>query len=93
MSIFNDLKVYASEWEVANKEAFEKEDLDRIKSASVVAGDYGNCVCMVLTTGGRAYIPLDRDSQLTVGEKVDLSNATIVTLKRDGSTPIKRIRL
>lgn len=91
MNIFSSLQVYGSSWNVTNTRSFEAEEIAAVKSAQVVASEYGNSVCFFMKGGGQTYIPLSTQSSLEVGDTVDLSKAKILTLHRDGSGDITRI--
>lgn len=91
MNILNMLQVYAQKWQVKNQRGFTQEELAGISSAKVVASQYGNSVCLTLVGGGQSYIPLSQNSQLSVGEEVDLSKAQLLTLGRDGDADIYRV--
>ena len=85
MNIFETLKSYANQFKVANRRAFSKEELNLVNDAKVVLSQYGMSVCFFMKDGCQKYIPLSRDSVANVGDVVDLTKATILTLKKDGS--------
>ena len=95
MNIFSGLQVYGGSWNVvADKtRGFNAEELALIDRAEVVASEYGNSVCFFMKSGGQTYIPLSRDSSLTVGDSVDITKAKLLTLHRDGSDDITRISI
>ena len=95
MNIFSGLKVYGGSWNVVADKTigFNAEELALIDRAEVVASEYGNSVCFFMKTGGQSYIPLSRDSSLTVGDSVDVSKAKLLTLHRDGSEDITRVSI
>lgn len=70
---------------------FEADEIAAVRKAQVVASEYGNSVCFFMKSGGQTYIPLSTQSDLTVGDTVDLAAAKILTLHRDGSEDITRI--
>ena len=92
-NIFSGLQVYGGNWNVIDSRSFSAEEIAAVKSAQVVASEYGNSVCFFMHSGGQTYIPLSTDSTLGVGESVDLSAAKILTLHRDGSDNITRISI
>jgi len=92
MNIFSTLKSYAGNWSVKSLRSFDAEEISSVKSAEVVASQYGNSVCFIMKAGGQTYIPLSRDSELGVGDKVDLSKAQLVTLERPGEEDIVRVQ-
>lgn len=93
MNIFDSLRSYAASWSVKSERAFDALEISLVKEAKVVPSEYGNSVCFSLVTGVQKYIPLDRDSTLSVGDRVDLTKATLVILEREGSPDIKRVRI
>jgi len=85
MNIFASLKKYASEYKVANRRGFSQEELSLVNHAEVKLSQYGMSVCFFMVDGCQMYIPLSRDSVASEGDKVDLTKAQILTLKKDGS--------
>lgn len=92
MNIFASLKIYAGKWNEVDARFFDKEEVDAINKAEVVESDYGLSVCFFMVSGGRTYIPLDKNSSLGVGSTVDLTKAQLVTLHKDGENDIYRVR-
>jgi len=93
MSIFSGLQVYADKWQVVDSKTrgFTEEEQAAVRSAEVVASEFGLSVCFFMAGGGQTYIPLSNQSSLGVGDSVDLSKAKILTLHRDGNDDINRI--
>lgn len=91
MNIFAGLQVYGGSWQVTASRDFNAEEIAAVKSAQVVASEYGNSVCFFMHSGGQTYIPLSNQSSLTVGDTVDLTKAKLLTLHRDGSDDITRV--
>jgi len=91
MNIFSSLRTYAGNWNVTGSRAFEAEEINAVKSAEVVASQYGSSVCFFMKAGGQTYIPLSNQSSLGVGDSVDLTKARLITLHRDGSDDIVRV--
>lgn len=92
MNVFSSLTKYADNWKVVGEREFNSEEIAAVKSASVVSSQYGSSVCFMMKSGGQTYIPLSRDSQLAVGDSVDLSKAKLLTLHRDGDSDIMRVQ-
>lgn len=90
--VFDSLTKYADNWKVISERAFNSEEIAAVKSASVVSSQYGSSVCFLMKSGGQTYIPLSRDSELAVGDSVDLSQAKLLTLHRDGDADIIRVQ-
>ena len=93
MNIFDSLRNYAGNWNVVNSRSFNEEEINAVSSAEVVASQYGNSVCFFMKSGGQTYIPVSRDSSLSVGDSVDLSKAQLITLHRDGKEDITRVQI
>lgn len=93
MNIFASLQVYAGKWSVKSSRAFNAEEVGAVKQAVVVPSQYGNSVMFTLIAGGQTYIPLSSDSELTVGEFVDLEKAKLLTLSKDGEADILRVSI
>ena len=91
MNIFDGLQVYGGKWNVTSERNFDAEEIAAVKKAEVVASEYGNSVCFFMHGGGQTYIPLSNQSNLGVGDTVDLTKAKILTLHRDGNADITRI--
>lgn len=92
MNIFSGLQVYGGSWNVKSTRKFDQEEINAVKKAEVVSSEYGNSVCFFMKTGGQTYIPLSIDSSLSVGDSVDLKSAELLTLHRDGSNDIVRVK-
>ena len=91
MNIFSGLQVYGGSWNVTSERNFDQEEIGMIARAEVVPSEYGNSVCFFMKSGGQTYIPLSRNSSLTVGDTVDVTKAKLLTLHRDGSDDITRV--
>lgn len=93
MNIFASLRVYAGKWSVKSSRAFNADEVSAVKQAVVVPSQYGNSVMFTMIAGGQTYIPLSSDSELTVGEFVDLEKAKLLTLSKDGESDILRVSI
>lgn len=92
MNIFSGLQVYGGSWNVKSTRKFDQEEINAVRKAKIVSSEYGNSVCFFMKTGGQTYIPLSIDSSLSVGDSVDLKSAELLTLHRDGSNDIVRVK-
>lgn len=92
MMVFDSLTKYADNWKVVGSRAFNSEEVAAVKRAEVVSSQYGSSVCFFMKSGGQTYIPLSRDSELAVGDSVDLTKAQLLTLHRDGDDDIVRVQ-
>ncbi len=82
-----------SEWSLKSERYFTQEEIDAVSQAIVVASQYGNSVEFTMKLGGKCtYIPLDKDSNITVGEIVDMKQAKLLTLEKEGESNIVRVK-
>ena len=93
MNIFSTLRTYAGKWSVKTSRSFTAEEIAAVKSATVVPSQYGNSVCFMMVGGGQTYIPLANDATVCVGESIDLTKATLLTLEKEGESDINRVSI
>lgn len=93
MSIFSTLRRYATGWTVKETTTFTAEEIKQVKRTEVVPSEYGMSVCFFFKAGGQSYIPLSRDSDVEIGQSIDLKKAKILTLSQEGSDDIVRIEV
>ena len=93
MSIFESIKVYSGKWNVIEERPFSEEEINAVEKATVAASQYGNSVCFMMVGGGMTFIPLDLNSNLGVGEVVDLHKAKLLTLSKGGEKDIYRVSI
>ena len=91
MNIFSALRVYAGKWSEKAKRAFTSDEISAVEKATVVDSQYGQSVCFMMKGGGQTYIPLDQNSSKAVGDEINLNEASLVTLGRQGEADIYRI--
>lgn len=91
MNIFSSLRMYASKWNLKTSRGFEPEEIAAVASATVVPSQYGNSVCFMMKAGGQTYIPLSQNSSKAVGDTIDLSQAKLLTLEKQGEKDIFRV--
>jgi hypothetical protein len=91
MNIFDGMKAYAEQYVVVDSRNFDAEELACVKSAKVVASQYGMSCCFFMKSGCQKYLPLSRDSQANIGDSVDLTKAKVLTLKRGEDDFINRL--
>ena len=83
-----------SEWSLKSERYFTQEEIDEVSHAIVVPSQYGNSVEFTMKLGGRCtYIPLDKGSNITVGEIVDMKQAILLTLEKGGESDIVRVKI
>ena len=78
-------------WTVTNSRSFGPEEIALVDRAEVVASQYGNSICFYMKSGGQTYIPLSKQSELTVGDELDIKTAKLITLSRPGNDDITRV--
>lgn len=93
MNIFASLRMYAGKWNVKEERPFSAEEIAAVESAVVVPSQYGSSVCFTMVGGGQKYIPLSTDATLNVGDSVDITKATLVTLAKSGEEDIYRVSI
>lgn len=93
MNIFSSLKVYAGKWSVKSTRKFTSEEINAVTSAEVVPSKYGNSVLFYMVNGGNVYIPLSNTSTASVGDEVNLTKATIITLEKQGESDIIKVEV
>lgn len=83
-----------SEWSLKSERYFTQEEIDAVSHAIVVTSQYGNSVEFTMKLGGRCtYIPLDKSSNISVGEMVDMKQAILLTLEKEGESNIVRVKI
>ena len=78
-------------WRYKGARPFSPEEIAAVARVEVVPSQYGNTVCFFMNNGGQTYIPLLSYSSLTVGDTIDLRNAKLITLSREGDDDIYRV--
>lgn len=97
-SIFDLVKLYASEWTEVNSRKFTEAECKSVQGATVVASQYGKSVCFLFVNGKR-YIPLEPTADVTIGDTLAVDKLKLVALKYTGTntqqkvTDILRIRV
>ncbi len=92
MNIFANLRTYAGKWAVKGEPRnFTQEEINAVREAVVVSSTYGLSVCFFMKSGGQTYIPLSTTSQKGSGEVIDLAQAKLVTLCKEGESDIYRV--
>ena len=91
--IDNNNKIKEMTWHQTELRNFTKEEIDAVSYAEIVLSQYGKSICFHMKEGGQCYIPLDKGSDWGVGEIIDISNAKLMTLSKDGENNILRVVL
>lgn len=97
-SIFDLVKLYASEWDETANRKFTPEECKAVKGCNVVASQYGKSVCFMFPNGKR-YIPLEPTADASIGDTLSMDQLKLVALKYVGTntnqkvTNIFRIRI
>lgn len=80
------------DWTVKSIRPFNENELTSVDRAVTVASKFGIAVCLYMKNGTQKYIQLSKDSDVGVGETLDLSLAKVLTLTQDGSNEIFRLK-
>lgn len=91
MNIFKKVRMYATKWQQTGSRPFSEEEIAAVERTEVVASQYGNSVCFFMKEGGMSFIPLSKESSLGVGESIDMQNAKLLTLSKQGEDDILRV--
>lgn len=91
MNIFSKLRQYAGKWQLKDSRKFTAEEIASVERTEVVTSQYGNSVCFFMVGGGMSFIPLSNQSTLGVGESIDMHNANLLTLSKQGEDDILRV--
>ena len=91
MNIFTKLRQYAGKWQLKDSRKFTTEEINAVERTEVVPSQYGNSVCFFMVGGGMSFIPLSNQSNLGVGESIDMSTANLLTLSKQGEDDILRV--
>ena len=67
-----------------HRRVFCKKELEVVNRAKVVQGQYTKLVCFYMNDGCQKYIPLCRQSHLSIGDEVDLNTAKLIKLSGEG---------
>jgi len=92
MNLFSSLRVYGGKWAEKASRKFTQDELALVTKAQVVESQYGNSCCFFMKNGTTMYVPMSNDSKSGVGDYINLNEAEIVTLEKQGELDIQRIR-
>lgn len=92
MNIFSALRVYAGKWAEKATRKFSTDEIAAVSKATVVDSQYGQSIQFLMKSGGMTFIPLDQNSSKATGEVIDLNQAELVTLSKEGEADIYRVR-
>lgn len=92
MNLFSSLKVYGGKWAEKTSRKFTQDELALVTKAQVVESQYGNSCCFFMANGTTMYVPMSTDAKSEVGDIINLNEAEIVTLEKQGELDIQRIR-
>lgn len=88
------LTTYGESWKVVNSRKFTSDEIAAVRSNTVVNSQYGKSVCFFMKGGGQTYIPMsNRGTDMALGSSIDMSNATLVTLHKEGEGNIMRVEI
>jgi len=94
-NVFSTLTSYGEGWNVTATRKFNEAELKAVSSVEVVESQYGKSACFHMIGGGSKYIPISKKSEpsVAVGNSLSMSNLTLLTLSRPGSSDIIRVEL
>lgn len=90
VNVFLTLTQYGK-WEVVDTRKFSDEEKGMVTKAEVVDSEYGNSCCFHLKNGSRTFIPMSNDAKSQLGDIVNMNEAEVITLRKDGED-IMRLR-
>lgn len=85
------LPEYGGKWIPKSISHVVKDELDLIVKADVVASRYGLSVRFLWRDGRTSYIPLYECSDLVIGDSINMKEAKVLSLRRNGYDDIFRI--
>lgn len=85
------IKHVAEMWRISNSRHLTNEEISAISSNRVVKSQYGLSVEFSMKKGGVTYIPLLKNDKLSENTEINLHDAKILTLSKEGEKDIYRI--
>lgn len=85
------IKHVAEMWKISNSRHLTNEEISAISSNRVVKSQYGLSVEFSMKKGGVTYIPLLKNDKLSENTEINLHDAKILTLSKEGEKDIYRI--
>lgn len=85
------IKHVAEMWRISNSRHLTNEEILAISSNRVVKSQYGLSVEFSMKKGGVRYLPLLKENKLSENAKINLHDAKILTLSKEGEKDIYRI--
>ena len=82
---------YYRGWKVTNKRLFTDEEKNVVKKAFVTQTNAGYSIKFLLNDWSEVYIPVDKKSNVSICEIIDLENAMLLTLSKPGHDDIYRV--
>ena len=88
------LTTYGESWKVVESRKFNDDEIQAVRSNTVVNSQYGKSVCFFMKRGGQTYIPIsNRGNNAALGSSIDMNSAKLVTLHREGDGNILRVEI
>lgn len=90
-NVLASLKKYEENWKEVERGLTPAEFVATIEYAEIEASTYGQSICLHLVGGGKQYIPVSTKATHTycVGDKVNMSEVTLVVLEKNGETIVR----
>lgn len=88
------LTTYGKSWKVVESRKFSNDEINAVRSNTVVNNQYGKSVCFFMKRGGQTYIPMsNQGAEAALGSSIDMNNAKLITLHREGEGNILRVEI
>ena len=78
-------------WAIKSFRLFDNNEIDSVQSNEIVASKHGKSVRFCMFSGEFKFIPLSEYSLLNIGDSLDLRNAILITLCREGDYDIYQV--
>ena len=86
MNVFDGRTQYGNGYEIIDNRNFTEKEISMVNKADVVASTYGKSVRFFMKSKCQMFIPLSTESSAAIGQIVNLYEAKILTLCRQGET-------
>lgn len=98
-NVFDTIQDYGGKWQEVARRRFNQGERAAVLNAMVTTGSFVDkqtgetitkeSVIFTMKSGKTKYIGLSRNSNLKVGDPVNLAEVELVTLERDGETTLR----
>lgn len=84
MSVWDTVKLYASEWVETKCRKFTPQECAAVIKATVVPSKFGKSVCFLFSNGKR-FIPLEPTAPVEVNDVLKMENLELINLNYVGT--------